>query len=66
MVLSMQAAKTWYEALLVSLWEKKQMAHSRTNLYGLHDDIIQIQIDTDIAQHTPYQGFSVTGYIVNI
>jgi hypothetical protein len=26
---------------------------------------IQIQNDTDIAQHTPYQGFSVTGYIVN-
>jgi hypothetical protein len=21
--------------------------------------------DTDISQHTPYQGFSVTGYIVN-
>jgi hypothetical protein len=20
---------------------------------------------TDISQHTPYQGFSVTGYIVN-
>ena len=21
--------------------------------------------DTDISQHTPYQGFSVTGYIMN-
>jgi hypothetical protein len=21
--------------------------------------------DTDISQHTPFQGFSVTGYIVN-
>jgi hypothetical protein len=25
----------------------------------------QWYIDTDISQHTPYQGFSVTGYIMN-
>jgi hypothetical protein len=24
---------------------------------------VRICYDTDIAQHTPYQGFSVTGYI---
>jgi hypothetical protein len=26
---------------------------------------IMYYTDTDIAQHTPYQGFSVTGYIMN-
>jgi hypothetical protein len=26
---------------------------------------VYIHTDTDIPQHTPYQGFSVTGYIMN-
>ena len=26
---------------------------------------IYTDTDTDISQHTPYQGFSVTGYIMN-
>ena len=42
------------------------MAVDQHNHDVFHDiKAIQIQIDTDISQHTPYQGFSVTGYIMN-
>jgi hypothetical protein len=27
--------------------------------------VVNLQLYTDISQHTPYQGFSVTGYIMN-
>jgi hypothetical protein len=31
----------------------------------LNFDLNKSDTDTDISQHTPYQGFSVTGYIMN-
>jgi hypothetical protein len=35
------------------------------NVYGTITAVQDTDTDTDISQHTPYQGFSVTGYIMN-